>query len=63
MPSAATLDAERLPAESWIGGAMTGITVERGLLRLALADRARVDPDGRRLDRIARAFLEPSVNH
>ena len=39
-----------------IGTAVTGITVERGKLVLALSDRSRADPNGRAISKIARSF-------
>ena len=42
--------------EGWIGAAMTGVVLERDQYRLAIADHAQLDPNGKRLADIARAF-------
>jgi hypothetical protein len=42
--------------EEWIATANTGVAVESGRVMLVLADRARVDPNGRAITRITRAF-------
>jgi hypothetical protein len=43
-------------AEGWIGQAVTGVVLRRDLFLLALADRDRVDPSGKALSALAKAF-------
>lgn len=43
-------------AATWIGGAVTGLTVTEGKLALVLADRDRTDPGGRALAKVAKDF-------
>jgi hypothetical protein len=43
-------------AEEWIGPAPTGTAIDNGRVLLALADRARIDPNGRAIHKITRVF-------
>jgi hypothetical protein len=42
--------------EAWIGAALTGVAIERGRTLLVVADRERVDPNGKIIARITKAL-------
>lgn len=50
--------AARKAGEAWIDKALTGVVLENGNTVLALADRAKVDPSGKRLRKITQAYRD-----
>jgi hypothetical protein len=46
----------RKAGEDWIAGAVTGTALQRDRTLLVLADRARADPNGKSIHKIALAF-------
>ena len=51
--------AGRKQAEAWVGSAVTGASLARGRVVLAVADRGRADPNGKTIHKLTQAFLRP----
>ena len=45
-------------AEAWVATAVTGAALDNGRTVLALADRARTDPNGKTIHRITKAYRD-----
>jgi hypothetical protein len=45
-------------AEGWVGAAVTGVALDKGRTVLALADRSRVDPNGKLVHRISKTYRD-----
>ncbi len=45
-------------AETWVATAVTGAALDNGRTVLALADRARTDPNGKMIHRITKAYRD-----
>ncbi|HEX2572000.1 MAG TPA: hypothetical protein VH877_20825 [Polyangia bacterium] len=52
----AALEAARKKMEGWIANAVTGVTLKHGRVLVGVADRGRVDPNGKNLRRIIQAL-------
>ena len=55
-PSADALPLGRSAGDAWIGQAATGVVLQREQVLLMLADRNRVDPQGKAIAKISRSF-------
>jgi hypothetical protein len=54
--SADAVQRGKLSAEAWVGQAVTGVALDNRLTVLGLADRGRVDPNGKLIHRITAAY-------